>query len=391
MKQGHRYKTEPTFKQKRLLERFFGCVRHVYNWGLQRKMDAYYQNGEHLSYIDLAKELTQYKKQEGKEWLSVPANDCLQQALRHNDNAWTNFFKKRADHPVKKTKKNSKPVCKFVGKTLQVDFELWRIKLPKLGWVRICKNKTFDLETNKILSATVTKTPAGEYYVSILTENDQTYRPKPKVCKERSVGVDLGIKDYAVLSNGKKFDNPRFLERNMEKLKYLQKRFSRKQKGSNRRERFRKRIARLHQHIHDQRVSYIHEMTSYLIRNYDTICLEDLNIKGMMKNHNLAQAIQSVGWGEFIRQLTYKSEWYGRNLVFIGRFEPSSQTCHCCGYRNREVKDLDIREWTCPECGERHDRDVNAAINIRNMALHPQNLVAFENKIPEMTGIPTGR
>jgi putative transposase len=202
-------------------------------------------------------------------------------------------------------------------------------------------------------------------------------QPKPtkaKLDKDNAIGVDLGIKDYAILSDGTKFSNPKHLEKELNKLAHLQKVFARKQKDSKNHERMRIKVAKCHRGITNKRNDFLHKLSTHLVSNYDTICLENLNVKGMEQNHHLARAIQGASWSEFVRQLEYKSEFYGKNVLFIGRFEPSSKLCHKCGYINQDLK-LSDREWTCPVCGEKHDRDVNAAINIKEIAFDKQNLV----------------
>jgi putative transposase len=202
-------------------------------------------------------------------------------------------------------------------------------------------------------------------------------QPKPtkaKLVKDNAVGIDLGIKDYAILSDGTKYSNPKHLEKAQRKLAHLQRDFARTKKDSKNHEKMRIKVAKCYRSITNQRNDFLHKLSTNLVRNYDTICLEDLNVKGMEQNHNFARAIQGAAWSEFVRQLEYKSEWYGKNVLFIGRFEPSSKLCHKCGYINRELK-LSDREWVCPVCGEHLDRDINAAINIKEIAFDKQNLV----------------
>ena len=217
----------------------------------------------------------------------------------------------------------------------------------------------------------------GTYWCVIVVDDLQPKPAKAKLTKENAIGVDLGIKDYAILSDGKKFSNPKHLEKAQKNLAHLQKVFARKGKDSANHERMRIKVAKYHRCITNRRNDFLHKLSTHLVRNFDTICLEDLNVKGMEQNHNLARAIQSASWSEFVRQLTYKAEWYGKNILFIGRFEPSSKLCHNCGYINQNLK-LSDREWTCPICGEHHDRDVNAAKNIKEIAFDKQNLVGVK-------------
>ena len=389
MKRAYKYKIRPTAGQRRMLSQFFGCVRFIYNWGLDRKMKAYAESKKTLTYFQLTKELTLLKKEEEHKWLSDCANESLQQSLRCLDNAYTNFFRNKKGFPKFKAKKRSKDVCKFVN-NVHFDFVKWRVKVSKVGWIKLCPNREFDQSVCKIGTVTVCRDKCGDYWCVVVVEDGQPSVSKAKIREETSVGIDLGIKDYAVLSDGTKYGNPKFLEKGQSRLALLQKRFARTQKGSKRHEAMRVKVARQYRRIANRRSDFLHKLTSDLVRRFDTICLEDLNVEGMRQNHNLARSIQSAAWSEFVRQLTYKAEWHGKNLVFIGRFEPSSQICHVCGYRNKDVKDLSVREWVCPECGTRHDRDVNAARNILRFGLHPQALVAIENKVPSGSGIKDG-
>lgn len=385
MKKAFKYKIKPTVNQQKMLSQFFGCTRFIYNWGLDRKINLWKNEQKSVSYIDLAKEMTLLKKTEEYKWLNECSSESLQQSLRCLDNAYTNFFKAKKGFPKFKSKKKSKDVCKFVSR-IDFDFDNWKVKLPKMGWVKLCENRIFDIEKVKLGTLTVTKDRCGEYWVTIVTDDGLPCPSKTKIDKETSVGIDLGIKDFAILSDGTKYGNPKFLENDLWRLKNLQKRFAKSKKDSKRHKRLRLKIARLHRKIKNKRENFFHNLTSLLINNYNTICIEDLNVEGMLKNHKLAKSIQSASWSEFVRQLNYKSEWNGKNLIFIGRFEPSTKTCSVCGYINKDIT-LDVREWVCPECGTHHDRDVNAAINIRDFGLHPQSLVGIELKIPEMTGI----
>ena len=373
MLKTYKYKLLPNQQQEELLSKFFGCTRFIYNWGLSKKTSAYKQDGTHLSYLQLAKELTTLKHTDGFEWLNECTTEALQQSLRCLENAFTRFFRKKANYPQFKSKKNSAKTAKFVN-SVHFDFENWTVRLPKLEKVTICKNRAFDQATCKQGTCTVHRDNCGTYWCVITVDDPQPAPAKTKLDKATAIGVDLGIKDYAILSDGTKFSSPKHLEKTQQTLSHLQKVFARKKKGSKNREKMRVKVAECYRKITNQRNDTLHKLSSYLVRNHDTICLEDLNVKGMMQNHHLARAIQSASWSEFVRQLEYKAEWYGKNVLFIGRFEPSSKMCHCCGYINGDLR-LEDREWTCPECGEHHDRDVNAAINIREIAFDKQNLV----------------
>ena len=388
MKRAYKYKLKPTMRQRQMLLQHFGCCRFIYNWGLNRKKDAYVNEKKSIGYLQLARELTLLKNDGEHGWLKDVANESLQQSLRNLDNAYTQFFKAKKGFPKFKSKKCSKNVCKFIN-SVHFDFNKWRVKIPKMGWTKLCHNKPFNLSKCKIGTLTVSQDKCGDFWCVIIVEDYEPCKPKAKVCEETAVGIDLGIKDFAILSDGTKYGNNKFLEKGQTRLRKLQRRFSKAQKGSKRRERLRIKIARQHRKISNRRLDFLHKLTTDLTRCFDTICLETLNVQGMMQNNHLANAISSVAWNEFVRQLIYKAEWKGKNVVFIGRFEPSSKTCSCCGYVKKDLT-LKDRNWVCPKCGTTHDRDINAAINIRNFGLHPQALVAIENKIPEVTGIDTG-
>ena len=373
MLKAYKYKIKPNKQQQELLGKFFGCVRYVYNWGLNAKTSAYKENGKAVGYSELAKELVNIKKQDEYEWLNECPGVSLQQSLRCLDNAFTSFFRKNGKYPRFKSKKHSKDTVKFI-QSVHFDFENWTVKLPKLGKVKLCENRTFDQSKCKQGTCTVSRDHCGTYWCVITVDDLKPKPTKTKLVKDNAVGIDLGIKDYAILSDGTKFTNPKHLEKAQRKLAWLQRNFARTAKGSKNHEKMRVKVAKCYRAISNQRNDFLHKLSTNLVRNYDVICLEDLNVKGMEQNHHLARAIQGAAWSEFVRQLEYKSEWYGKNVLFIGRFEPSSKLCHKCGYINQKLQ-LKDREWVCPVCGEHHDRDVNAAKNIKEIAFDKQNLV----------------
>ena len=383
MKRAYKYKIKPTCKQQYQLLQTFGCARFIYNWGLDKKTKAWTNEHKTVTYFELAKELTTLKNTEEYKWLKDVPNECLQQSLRNLDNAYTQFFKAKKGFPKFKSKRKSKDCSKYLN-CVRFDFENWKVRIPKCGWVKLCENKPFDLSTSKIGTLTVSRDKCGEYWCTIVVEDNKPQKSKAKISEGTSVGIDLGIKDYAILSDGTKYSNPKYLEHCQARLAVLQRRFARTQKDSKRHEAMRVKVAKQYRKITNMRMDFLHKLTTDLVRRYDTICLENLNVEGMMKNHNLANSIQSASWSEFVRQIKYKSEWFGKNVIFIGRFEPSSKTCSKCGYVNDELT-LRDREWVCPNCGEHHDRDINAAINIKRFALNPQALVGIEEKFEEIT------
>ena len=373
MLKAYKYKIKPNQQQEELLSKFFGCTRFIYNWGLNVKTSAYKENGKAVEYMQLAHELTKLKQDNEHQWLNECTTEALQQSLRCLDKAFTAFFLKKAKYPRFKSKKHTRDSVKFIN-CVHFDFENWTVRLPKLGKVKMCMNRTFDQSTCKQGTCTVSRDHCGTYWCVITVDNLQPKPTKAKLVKDNAIGIDLGIKDYAILSDGTKFSNPKHLEKAQRKLAHLQKVFARKGKDSKNHERMRIKVAKCYRNITNKRNDFLHKLSTHLVRNYYIICLEDLNIKGMEQNHHLARAIQGVAWSEFVRQLEYKSEWYGKNVLFIGRFEPSSKLCHKCGSINKDLK-LSDREWICPVCGEHHDRDINAAVNIKNIAFDKQNLV----------------
>ena len=366
MIKAYKYKLLPNKEQMETLSKYFGSVRFVYNWGLERKIKTHKENGKSICYVQLAKELTLLKQQKEFEWLNECSSASLQQSLRNLESAFSNFFKKNAKYPKFKSKKHSRDSVKFI-QSVHFDFKQWTVILPKIGKVDLCKNITFNQSTNKIVNCTVSRDHCGTYWCVVTVDDLQEIPSKAEISKDSSVGIDLGIKDYAILSDGRKFSNPKHLENTKKRLAHLQKVLARKEKGSKNYENMKIKVAKCHRKIANKRNDYLHNLSSYLVNNYKTICLEDLNVKGMQKNHHLARAIQDASWGEFTRQLQYKSDWNGDNIIYIGRFEPSSKTCSVCGYVNHDLK-LSDRKWTCPQCGTKHDRDINAAINIKEMA-----------------------
>lgn len=375
MIKAYKYKIKPTEEQKQQLAKFFGCTRYIYNWGLEIKTSAYKENGGSVSYNDLAKRLTKIKQLEETSFLCECPSESLQQSLRNLENAFTGFFRKKTKYPCFKSKKKSRKTAKFIN-CVHFDFENWRVKMPKIGWVELCKNKTWDQFKCKQGTVTVSMDKCGTYWVSVVVDNQKDKQLKTKIDVSTAVGVDLGIKNFATLSDGTKFSNPKYFETKQKELARLQKAFSRTKVGSNRHEKARLKVAKCYRKIVNMRNNMLHKVSTYLVMNYNTICLESLNITGMTQNHNLAKSIMSCSWSELVRQIEYKSEWYGKNVIFVGQYEPSSKLCHKCGYRKKDLK-LSEREWVCPVCGERHDRDINAAINIKNIALEKQNLIGL--------------
>ena len=336
MIRAYKYKLKPTMKQQHQLSQAFGSARFIYNWGLNRKKTEWENNKQNLTYLQLAKELTILKQDGEHDFLKSSATESLQQALRNLDNAYTRFFKAKKGFPKFKSKKNSVDSVKYIA-AVHFDFDNWKVKVPKIGWVKLCKNRMFDVDKVKLGTLTVTKDKCGDYWCTIVVDDNNPQISKAKISEETTVGIDLGIKHYAILSDGTKYGNPKFLEKGQQRLAGLQQGLSKKTKGSKNYNKQKLRIARLHRKIANRRSDFIHKLTSDMVNRFDTICMENLNITGMTQNHRLANPIQSAAWGEFKRQIEYKADMYGKNVILIGRFEPSSKTCSKCGYVNKDL------------------------------------------------------
>src|SRR5699024_9220552 len=348
--------------QKELIHKHCGSVRFLYNLALEAKMMAYLGSKVNLSRYDLQKQVVDLKKE--LPWLKETNSQSLQVALLDLDTAYSNFFKGRADFP--KFKKKSNRGSFNVPQNVIVSDG--RLIIPKFKeGIKI--NLHRDL-VGTVKQATVSFTPTGKYFVSILCETGEEKPSKPKITEEASIGVDLGIKDFAVTSEGEVIDNPKFLRNSIDRLKVLQRRASKKKKDSSNRKKANKRVAVLHEKIKNQRQDFLHKTSTKLIRENQTICLEDLGISNMMRNHNLAQSISDVSWGEFNRMIEYKAGWYGVNILRIGRFSPSSKTCEC-GKINKDLK-LSDRVWECKSCKRVNRRDHLAARNIKKFALYKE-------------------
>ena len=369
MIKAYKYRLHPNKAQAEFFEKSFGCVRFVYNWALNERIEAYQKDKHRIGWSESCKKLTSYKKRKDVLWLNEVCAQSLQQAIRNVDMAFTKFFREKDKFPKFHSKKNSHQSFQFV-QNVSINFEKRKIRLPKIGEVKFGKNKTF---VGRIGTCTISKTQTNKYYISILVDDGNPLPQKSLITESTAVGIDVGIKNFAVLSNGQVYANPKYFEQDEKRLKVLQKRLSRKQKGSNRRERARLAVARQHEKIKNHRENFIHQVTSRIVRENQTVIIEDLNVKGLLKNHNLAKHIASASWSEFFRQLQYKCDWYGKNLIRIGRFEPSSKMC-LCGYINKNLT-LNDREWDCPQCGRHNDRDLLAAMNIKRFGLQKQNLI----------------
>lgn len=359
MLRTYKYRLYPNKQQEILLQKTFGCCRFVYNQTLDYRKKLYENESKSMNKFSCNQYVNQVLKREFK-WLKEVDKFALTNSVWNMDAAYQNFFVLHRGYPKFKSKRDNHKSYKtdFTNNNIEVSFEKNKVKLPKLKWVKAKLHRKF---VGKIKSANVSQEPSGKYFVSILV--DEIYDIMPSKVNDK-VGVDLGIKDLLITSNGDKFENIHTLKRYENKLVKQQQRLSRKVKGSNNRNKQRIKIARLHEKIRNIRLDYLHKITHKLINENQVIVSEDLSVSKMMAEHRLAKLIQDCGWCELTRQLQYKAEWNGRQYIKISRYVPSSQTCSCCGYINPEVKNLSIREWVCPKCEATHDRDINAAKNI---------------------------
>ena len=368
---GYKFRIYPNRTQENLINRTLGCARFVFNHFLAVRRDEWKANHNSLTYVKTSKLLTDLKKREETAWLSEADSMALQESLRNLDRAFQNFFAKRARYPRFKSKHSHSQSYRTRNQANGIRIIGKRIKLPKIGLVRIKQSRDFD---GRILSATVSRAASGKYYVSLCVEVEKGSLSCPNDGKQ--IGIDVGLKVFYSDSNGDIVENPHPLKKLQRKLRREQRRLSRKMPKSVNRERARVRVARVHERIANIRRDFLHKISTRLARENQTVAVEHLNIKGMLRNHKLAKSISDVSWSEFFRQLTYKTELHGGELLKVDTFYPSSQTCSACGYHTPLTKDLSVREWDCPACGTHHDRDVNAAKNILCKALEDKSKVA---------------
>lgn len=355
IKRAYKFRFYPTPEQELNLAKTFGCARFAYNYMLRQRTDAWFQRQEKVGYHETSAMLTALKKQSEFAWLNEVSSVPVQQSLRHLQTAFGNFFSRRNKYPTFKKKDGvqsaeyTTSAFKWDGKTLSI---------AKNGALNIRFSRTIP-KAAIITTVTVSKDTAGRYFASMLC-TDQVQAKTPI---EAKVGIDLGLSHFAILSTGEKIAAPNTFRKNEEKLAKLQRRLAKKTKGSANRKKAKLKVAKLHAKIADSRKDFLHKLSTRLVNENQVIAIETLAVSNMQKNHSLAKSIADASWSEFVRQLEYKSLWYGRELVGIDRWYPSSKRCSDCGHTVAKMP-LNVREWTCPECGTIHDRDINAARNV---------------------------
>lgn len=356
IKRAYKFRFYPTPEQELSLAQTFGCARFAYNYMLRQRTDAWFERKEKVGYHETSAMLTALKKTSEYAWLNEVSSVPIQQSLRHLQTAFSNFFARRSKYPTFKRKDGAQS-AEYTTSAFN-----WNGKSLKLAKMNAALNIRFSRtipKTAKVTTVTVSKDRAGRYFVSMLC-TDQVQAKTPVAAK---VGIDLGLSHFAILSTGEKIAAPNTFRKNEAKLAKLQRRLAKKTKGSANRKKAKLKVAKLHAKITDSRKDFLHKLSTRLVNENQVIAIETLAVSNMQKNHNLAKSIADASWSEFVRQLEYKSLWYGRELVGIDRWYPSSKRCSDCGHTVKKMP-LSVREWTCPECGTIHDRDINAARNV---------------------------
>lgn len=370
MLKTYKYRIYPTESQKTLLAKTFGCCRFVYNRALSIKMALYQTEKKGISVFQLTNDMAKWKDQEETSWLKEVNSQALQMSLRHLDIAYTRFFREKKGFPKFKNKSSRNAFCNPQSTKIVDD----KLVIPKFkDGIKIVLHRELKGE---IRSSTISKTPTNKYFVSILTEDHEVEPKVRKAVETKTLGIDLGLTNYLTDSTGKVVANPRHLKKKLRALKRAQRRLSRKKKGSKNRDKQKIRVARIYEKVTNCRKDFLHKLTKKLVenQNYNSIAMENLDVAGLLRTKKLSRHIADAGWGEFRSLLEYKSKWYGKNLLFIGRFDPSSKLCPCGNLADLTLKD---RIWTCEKCGETHKRDELAARNIKRFAFCHQNTSKF--------------